>query len=53
MTDPAGTQKRYQMDALGHLTRVTEESSGLAYATTYAYACDPGMWRSCTRTAAK
>jgi YD repeat-containing protein len=37
VTDPAGKQKRYQMDAFGHLTRVVEDPAGLAYATTYAY----------------
>ena len=35
--DPAGKQKRYQMDGLGHLTRATEDPNGLAYATNYTY----------------
>jgi YD repeat-containing protein len=37
VTDAAGKQKRYQVDGFGHLTRVTEDPNGVAYATTYAY----------------
>jgi len=37
ITDPAGNQRRETRDALGRLIQVTEDPSGLAYATTYGY----------------
>lgn len=37
VTDPAGTVRRYTTDALGRLTQVQEDPSGLNYITTYGY----------------
>ncbi len=35
--DPKPDQKRFQMDGFGHLAAVTEDPTGVAYLTTYAY----------------
>jgi RHS repeat-associated protein len=37
VTDPGGAVRRYTNDALGHVTQVQEDPSGLNYITSYAY----------------
>jgi RHS repeat-associated protein len=37
VTDPAGKQRQYTYDALGRLTAVLEDPSGLKYSTAYSY----------------
>src|ERR1700687_3065450 len=37
VTDPAGKQKKSQLDAIGHLTKIFEDPGTLNYETDYAY----------------
>ena len=37
VTDPAGKKRQYTYDALGRLTKVVEDPSGLNYTTSYQY----------------